>query len=63
MSFVDLLITVIVVTILVALAIGGVTYLAYRSHLARRVAAGEDPEEGSRYFVRYLPNGSSHPET
>jgi hypothetical protein len=62
-SFVDLLITVIAVTILVALAIGGITYLAYRTRLARRVPVEEEPEEGSLYFVRYLPNGSAHRET
>ena len=48
--------------LLVALAIGGITYVAHRTRLARRGPADEDSGPGSRYFVRYLPNGSTHPE-
>lgn len=59
MNFVDLLIVIIVVTILVTVAPGGVAYLAYSVRRERRPVAEEALEDGSRYFVRYSPDGEA----
>lgn len=56
MNIVDLLITIIVVTILVTIAFGLVTYLTYRLRRARRPLPKASDGDGSRYFVRYAPD-------
>ena len=53
MTIIDLLITIIIVTILVTIALGVMTYLAYKLRLARRPSLSEDT--GARYFVVYEP--------
>lgn len=55
MNIVDLLIMIIVVTILVTIALGVVTYLAYKLRRARRPVPDQVPDDGSWYFVRYRP--------
>lgn len=55
MSVIDLLITIIVVTILVTIALGVMTYLAYKLRLARRPSQAEDAEEDTRFFVVHRP--------
>lgn len=62
MNIVDLLTTVII-TILVFLALGGVTYLAYRAHRARTPPAETVGADDGWYFVRYVPEGRSEGET
>ena len=57
MNVIDLLITIIVVTILVTMVLGIVTYVAYKLRLARRPAGPEPEPPGSRYFVLYRPPG------
>lgn len=59
MNFVDLLIVIVVVTILVTVAPGGVAYLAYSVRRARRPTAREPSEDGLRYFIRYSPGGET----
>jgi len=53
MTIIDLLITIIIVTILVTIALGVMTYIAYKLRLARRPSLPEDA--GARYFVVYEP--------
>jgi hypothetical protein len=55
MSIVDLLIMIIVVTILVTIALGVVTYLAYKLRRARR--PGPETKEAAEtwFFVRHDP--------
>lgn len=57
MSVVDLLVTIIVVTILVTIALGVVTYVAYKLRLARRPAAEAGGAPESRYFEAHEPPG------
>jgi len=56
MSIIELLIMTIVVTILVIILLGTVTYLAYRLRRARRPLPEEAPRDGSWYFIRYSPD-------
>lgn len=54
MNLVDLIVAIVVVTILVTVAVGLVTYVAYKLRLARR----PDPEQddgASRYFELHEP--------
>jgi Tfp pilus assembly protein PilE len=55
MSVVDLLVTIIVVTILVTIALGVVTYVAYKLRLARRPAAETEGASETRYFEAHEP--------
>ncbi len=57
MSIIDLLIMIIVVTILVTIALGVVTYIAYKLRRARRPAEDEEAVTASWYFVRHRPGG------
>ena len=59
MNLVDLLSTIIAVTVVVALALGLVIYLAPRLGPARKPAAEATPRDGSWYFVRYDPDGGA----
>jgi len=58
MSVIDLLITIIIVTILVTIGLGVVTYVAYKLRLARRPRRDEEEDEGPRYFHRYRPESA-----
>ena len=55
MSVVDLLVTIIVVTILVTIALGVVTYIAYKLRLARKPAEESGGEPATRYFQLHEP--------
>jgi hypothetical protein len=55
MSIVDLLVMIIVVTILVTIALGVVTYVAYKLRRARRPAPESNGAPDSWYFVRHRP--------
>ncbi len=55
MTVIDLLITIIVVTILVTIALGVMTYLAYKLRLARRPSQVQGEEEEAHYFVVHEP--------
>lgn len=55
MSVIDLLITIIVVTILVTIALGVMTYIAYKLRLSRRPTAQGQGASGPRFFVVYEP--------
>ena len=55
MSVVDLLVTIIVVTILVTIALGVVTYVAYKLRLARRPASETGGAAEPRYFEAHEP--------
>jgi heme/copper-type cytochrome/quinol oxidase subunit 2 len=55
MRVVDLLITIVVVTILVTITLAIITYVAYKLRLARRPVEEEEEEEGLRYYVRAVP--------
>ena len=59
MNFVDLLIVIVVVTILVTVAPGGIAYLAYNVRRGRRTGAEAAPDDGLWYFVRYSPDGEA----
>ncbi len=59
MNIIDLLVTIVVVTILMTIALAIVTYVAYKLRLARRPSALDRAENGLRYFVQYLPPGSA----
>lgn len=61
MDVVDLLITIIVVTILVTIGLGIVTYVAYKLRLARRPRSEENGDPGPRYFHRYEPPEATAP--
>jgi len=54
-SVIDLLITIIVVTILVTIALGVMTYIAYKLRLSRRPTAQGQGASGPRFFVVYEP--------
>jgi Tfp pilus assembly protein PilE len=55
MTVIDLLVTIIVVTILVTIALGVTTYLAYKLRMARKPGEVEDQGPEARYFVRHEP--------
>ncbi|UCD23518.1 MAG: hypothetical protein JSW51_10790 [Gemmatimonadota bacterium] len=55
MNVIDLLILIIVVTILVTIALGVMTYIAYKLRTARKPARPDDDMEGARYFVLHKP--------
>ena len=55
MTLADLVTTIIVVTILLALAVALVTYVTRGVRRTRRVEPEPSAERGSRYFVRYSP--------
>lgn len=57
MDIIDLLVTIVVVTILVTIALAIVTYVAYKLRLARQPSTLDRAEDGLRYFVQYLPPG------
>ena len=55
MNIIDLLILIIVVTILVTIALGVMTYIAYKLRMARKPASSEDDASDARYFVLHKP--------
>jgi hypothetical protein len=59
MTLVDLVTTIIVVVILLALAVALVTYVTRRVQGTRRVEPEPPDERGSWYFVRYTPESRS----
>ena len=59
MTLVDLVTTIIVVTILVALGVVLVTYVTRRFRRTRGVKPEPSREQGSWYFVRYSPERRS----
>jgi hypothetical protein len=64
MSVIDLLITIVVVTILVTITLAVITYVAYKLRLARQPVAAPEEEGALRFFVRYPPpEGSEGSET
>ncbi|MDT8437146.1 MAG: hypothetical protein RRA92_10385 [Gemmatimonadota bacterium] len=65
MSIVDLLVMIIVVTILVTVTLGIVTYVAYKLRRARRPAPEDDGRGGTEswYFVRHRPAGDGTGES
>ncbi len=63
MSIVDLLVMIIVVTILVTIALGVVTYIAYKLRRARRPAPEPGGTPESWYFVRHRPEPSDAGES
>lgn len=62
MNVVDLLVTIIVVTILVTIALGVVTYIAYKLRLARRPAAEDEEASAPRYFQAHDPPAAEAPD-
>ena len=54
MNVIDLLILIIVVTILVTIALGVMTYIAYKLRMARKPATS-DNDTAARYFVLHKP--------
>jgi heme/copper-type cytochrome/quinol oxidase subunit 2 len=59
MTVIDLLILIIVVTILVTIALGVMTYIAYKLRLARRPTPQDEEPAETRYFVVHEPPASS----
>lgn len=59
MNIVDLLIMIIVVTILVTIALGVVTYVAYKLRRARRPVADVESKKESWYFRRFEPRAAT----
>jgi Tfp pilus assembly protein PilE len=57
MNIIDLLVTIVVVTILITIALAVVTYVAYKLRLARQPSTLDRAEDGLRYFVQYVPRG------
>jgi len=55
MNVIDLLILIIVVTILVTIALGVMTYIAYKLRMARKPATSDDETITARYFVLHKP--------
>lgn len=55
MNIVDLLVMIIVVTILVTISLGVVTYFAYKLRRARKPAEDSPSDSESWYFVRHEP--------
>ena len=58
MSIIDLLVTIVVVTILMTIALAVVTYVAYKLRLMRQPSTLDRAEDGLRYFVQYPPPGA-----
>jgi heme/copper-type cytochrome/quinol oxidase subunit 2 len=54
-NVIDLLITIIVVTILVTIALGVMTYIAYKLRMARRPAPKDPGAGGPWFFVVHEP--------
>lgn len=61
MNVVDLLVTIIVVTILVTIALGVVTYIAYKLRLARRPVAEDEKGSAPHYFQAHEPPATEEP--
>jgi len=61
MNVIDLLITIIVVTILVTIALGVMTYVAYKLRMSRRPAAQQGGAAGPRFFVVHEPPAPATP--
>lgn len=61
MSVIDLLVTIIVVTILVTIALGVMTYIAYKLRMSRRPGAESDANAGPRFFVVHEPPATVAP--
>ncbi len=55
MSVIDLLITIIIVTILVTIALGVMTYIAYKLRLARRPDQQVGDASEVQYFIAHDP--------
>lgn len=55
MNVIDLLITIIVVTILVTIALGVMTYIAYKLRLSRRPTVQGEGAAGPRFFIVHEP--------
>ena len=55
MNIVDLLVMIIVVTILVTISLGVVTYFAYKLRRARRPLEDSQSDSESWYFIRHEP--------
>lgn len=55
MNIVDLLVMIIVVTILVTISLGVVTYFAYKLRRARRPVEDSGSDSESWYFIRHEP--------
>ena len=55
MNIVDLLVMIIVVTILVTISLGVVTYFAYKLRRARRPVEDSQSDSESWYFIRHEP--------
>jgi len=55
MNIVDLLVMIIVVTILVTISLGVVTYVAYKLRSARRPLEEPTSDADSWYFIRHEP--------
>lgn len=56
MNIVDLLVMIIVVTILVTISLGVVTYFAYKLRRARRPSEDSGSDSESWYFIRHEPS-------
>ncbi len=56
MGVIDLLVTIIVVTILVTIALGVMTYIAYKLRLSRRPVSVDEDATGPRFFVVHRPD-------
>ena len=55
MNIIDLMVTIVVVTILVTLVLAVVTYIAYKLRLGREPSDIDSGRDGSRFFVEYQP--------
>ena len=55
MNVVDLLITIVVVTILVTIVLAVTTYVAYKLRLMRQPSDTTESDGDLRYFVRRVP--------
>lgn len=55
MNVIDLMVTIVVVTILVTLILAVVTYIAYKLRLAREPSDQDQLRDGLRYFVKHEP--------
>jgi len=62
MDLVDLVVGIVVVTILVTVGVGVVTYVAYKLRVARSPRV-EETEGGTRYFRLHEPPGATATET
>jgi len=61
-NVIDLLITIIVVTILVTIALGVMTYIAYKLRMSRRPAPKDQGGAGPWFFVVHEPPRPSVPD-